>query len=275
MAAIAGAWRAAQIDYTGEQRWGTGNNPIHSHHDSTGRNSAPGATAAPTWPGLVEPDNYGWADEDMPASDLWGYGPATGTTEHPSYGQDSADQTHNIGYYPPWGAYEGGRPGGTNVRAVNKGADIASAIKTTMTESAAGGWVNKNTGAVEEPITSDPAAYEMRTSMRQLNTPRAGSAHSGTASEQNAPITKRIAGQRIKLFGGRDRCYDMEPRAQDLILRPFYLRTAGVGDEEAMAPNALYGPQPMTRVAPAVADSGPDVNSNAYGFTDEDLGGYF
>lgn len=276
--AIAGAWRAAQGDtvaYVGALKQGTGANPIHaSRQNGTGRNTAPDGSVTSMDDSLVGEDTYGFCDEDS-ASALWGYGVQTGTADRP--GLNDSPDVHNAGRqdWPAWGPYEAGRPGGTPIRTINKGATALNTAKSTPRESAADGQQNKLTGDVEDAVTSNASQYEMQTSMRQRDQTRAGSQSSGTANEFNAPIRSRITGQRLKFNQPQSRHYDMQPREQAPIVRPFFLRTAGTGDQSAMEANAMYQTQPMVRTPPDNADQGPDVEGNSAGYTSEDLGYYY
>ena len=117
----------------------------------------------------------------------------------------------------------------------------------------------------------------MQTSMVQRDKVRAGSQRGGgSASDFDQPIASRIVGKRLKFgFGGdRQRHEDMQPKEQNLILRPFWLRTAGTGNPEWMEPNSMYESTPMQRTPPGLAPQGDAVNvgsdSGSYGFTDED-----
>jgi hypothetical protein len=239
---------------SGATKWGHGINPVHSFggdpyggrsdkapHTAVGPDGGGGQSidVAITDPGTFT--DYGYLDEDF-ASVMWGYGPDTGTSDRPGAYTRTEEWRLDTDDYPSWGPKEGGIPGGNYIRAEIHGAPASSGTKTGDKEETVGeGWVNKDTGTVEDSTISDPSQYERQTSMQQRDQVRAGSQNpnTGTASEYEAPIGsyRETWGQRIKPWSGGRRHYDMMPRAQDMLIRPFWNRTAGTGYVEYMASN--------------------------------------
>jgi hypothetical protein len=130
-------------------------------------------------------------------------------------------------------------------------------------------------GAVNDAGISDPSQYVMQTSMTQRDKVRAGSQRgSGSASEYDAAIASRITGMKTKTLDAEpSRHFDMVPKAQDLIIRPWWVRTAGTGYRTDMLRNELYVSQPRSRVAPDnpyVGTETPPAVMDTYGYVPED-----
>lgn len=272
MPVIKGAWLAQQQGYQpydSALKQGTGVNPIHAVHGGAGRGTTPGTTEPVPETLVGDPvDDYGYCDEDT-ANRMYGYGPETGLSDRPSWGEsDMAANT--LPGYPAYGPYEGGRPGGTPIRSIEHGARLGLHSKAQYESNVLQGEDYKSTSYVNDADISDPSQYVMQTSMTQRDKTRAGSQASGTANEYDAPIRSRIPGMRARFFGGPERHADMEPKAQDVILRPFWNRTAGTGDPALMKPNELYQSTPYSRTPPPDAYQGPDAGGSTGGFTDED-----
>jgi hypothetical protein len=301
MAGYTGAWRAkasnATLDYGFEnaQKWGTGWNPIHAHHatDRLGRSlkdtydlsDDPNAGQGTVSSDVVDeyaPEYFGYGDEDS-ASTLWGYGVDTGTADRASWGQDHADVggMMDIEGYPSWGPEPGGiLPGGSELRSIDRGADATLTAKVTPDEDVAQGWRNKVHDAEPlDAVTSDQSQYEMQTSMTQRDKTRAGSqAAAGRANEFDAPIKSRLIGMKERFWAASPndpRHDDMEPRSQDTIIRPFWVRTAGTGYRDWMHPNELYVSEPKQRTPPDNPYQGENVAQADQlanmGYTQEDV----
>lgn len=291
MAAIAGSWKAQNVgSQILPEQWGTGYNPIHAVRTGEGRNTAPGGNdqiidqslTLGDFSGHGDPD-YGYASEDA-ASVLWGYGTETGTADRQPWddnhdmesGDTSIPSTHTP--YPAYGHYPQGVPGGTAIRAEDHGADANYTAKAQQYESGAGGWINKETSEVNNAGISDPDQYVMQTSMVQRDKVRAGSqAASGRANEYDAPIASRIPGMIEKKWSDDShRRYDMTPREQDMIVRPWYMRTAGTGRAYDMRVNESQLNSPLNRRPPDNPNAGVTVGaedySSDYGYTSEDKG---
>jgi len=275
---ITGSWKEAQRTEAGHLKWGTGVNPIHGIRDGGGRDvaSTPQQSVVPEE--IVDPNHMpedGYMDEDQ-ASTLYGYGFQTGTAERPSLGSEDTRNDNPTGY-PPWGPYIPGVPGGTAIRADNIGADITNSYKVHPSETVNEGWLNKTHDGVEDAVVSDATQYEMQTSMTQRDKVRSGSqAAAGRANEFDAPIASRITGQKLRFFSGGERHYDMFPKQQDLVIRPFWYRNAGTGYVDQMAVNEMYVSDPYNRSAPSDPYVGPDTPAEeTFNYTDEDMATYY
>jgi hypothetical protein len=138
------------------------------------------------------------------------------------------------------------------LRAQNHGATANESLKLgDKNETVGEGWENKIVGAAEDSVVSSPEQYERQTSMQQRDKVREGSQNpnSGTASEQLAPIGswRPTWPQRIKPWSGFRRHYDMFPRQQNQVIRPFWYRNAGTGYPEWLGPNAQRMQEPLQR----------------------------
>lgn len=275
------------VGYTGARKWGTGINPVHgisfSLDEPTGQKephtlqgpNTPGQESLPE--GLLNPADeapeFGYTDEEF-ASMTWGYGPQTGTSDRP--GTDVPTQSMRFdtsANYPGMGN-EPGPPGGAAIRSEEHG-DIAgvSAKLGDKEETVGEGWINKVAGGVVDATVSDPAQYEMNTSMTQRDKVRAGSQRgAGSASEFSAPIGswRPTWGNRIKLWSGGRRHWDMTPRRQDDMIRPFWYRTAGTGYRQWMSANEAFNYQvePLQRSPVADPYAGQQVPTDSV-YTDE------
>ena len=244
--------------YTGARKWGTGINPVHSIDMGLSRldkgiptSQGPNAPGPETLPeGMLNPQDefpeYGYTDEDFESS-VWGYGPQTGTADRwaPDVSTQQA-RTDIPNAYPGMGN-EPGPPGGTIMREQKHGDLTGGIAKLGDKEETVGeGWENKDVGGVIDAAVSDPSQYEMQTSMTQRDKIRAGSQRgSGSASEHTAPIGswRPTWGVRIKPWSGGRRHWDMTPRRQDEMIRPFWYRSAGTGYRDWMAANEAYNYQ--------------------------------
>jgi hypothetical protein len=273
----------ASVEYTGARKWGTGWNPVHAMQLDLvgGRESMavptlqgpnkPGPETLP--PGLVNPldtmPEYGYTDEDF-SSQIWGYGPQTGTSDRPARDVPTEQYRFDTPTMYPGMGNEPGPPGGFAIRSEEHGDVAGSIAKLGDKEETVGeGWENKQLGTVEDATVSDPSQYEMQTSMTQRDKVRAGSQRgSGSASEFTAPIGswRPTWGMRIKPWSGGRRHYDMTPRRQDVILRPFWFRQAGTGYQEWMLANEAYNYQvdPLQRQPVQDPYPGQEVPGNVY-----------
>jgi hypothetical protein len=261
---ITGTWVERRAYQSGALKWGHGVNPIHSIPDSYGGRSgkAPttqtgpnGPTGAFLDPQLIDPDqesDYGYMAEDF-TQNIWGYGTQTGTADRPSLGVSTERFRGDMpDGYPSAGYHQGGIPGGSKIRAEKHGEIDTNRAKLGDKEETVGeGWENKIVGTVENAKVSDPNQYERQTSMQQRDQVRRGTQNpnSGTASEQKAPIEsfRPTWGQRIKPWPGGRRHYDMTPREQNQVVRPFWYRNAGTGYREWLLANNQRGQVALQR----------------------------
>lgn len=251
---ITGSWADARAYQSGARKWGHGVNPIHSIPDSYGGRSSKAPTTATGANGpavnALNPDlidheldlEYGYTEEDF-SNQVWGYGTQTGTADRP--GLDGAPERTRGAVTKDWpsaGPKAGGLPGGTKIRAEKHGAlDSVKSKLGDKEETVGEGWENKIVGAVEDSVISSDQQYIRQTSMLQRDQVRKGTQNpnSGTASEQMAPIgsERPTWGQRIKPWSGGRRHYDMTPRVQTQVIRPFRYRNAGTGYQTWLAAN--------------------------------------
>lgn len=284
---LSGHWNGTALprldSYGGASKWGDGASPVFSRRGGPGRGTAPGGSdgSEPSPLTLTEThDDY--ADIlDQGGIGIWGYSMQDGTAERPGWDQDTPRSSADG--FPSYGPKTGGRPGGDNIRSINKGADLTNMQKVDPGEDAAtAGWENKLTGAVEDSQVADDSQLYMQTSMVQRDKTRAGSQRGGgSASTYDAPIKSRIPGQRAPKYSGGFRHRDMEPRTQTGFLRPFLGRIAGTGNPRDMMPNEMYVSRPLQRAIPPDPNLGPEIAgntdgyTNSYGFTGEDMGAWF
>lgn len=274
--AISGSWKANALEkYSGASVWGTGINPVHALPDGGGRNIAPYETSGTMSDDMTQQydaNDTAYLPEDS-ASVLWGYGVDTGTSERPPW-NESESRNAVPSNWPHWGRTANGAPGGTHLRSHDVGAEATYTGKQVPKENGTQGWRNKLRSYVESALTSDPSQYEMQTSMTQRDKVRAGSqVPAGRENEYDAPIPSRIPGMKLKVYSGGERHAEMEPKSQDLILRPFWPRTAGTAYREWLYPNSMYVSDPMQREVPDNPYAGPSVPlTDNYGYTEEDLG---
>lgn len=283
--ALSGTWKATATQ-SGALKQGTGWNPVHANHVGGGRHSeAPNLIFSDvmTEPdegmgGIVDPTLApDWTD-DEPSNPLWASGSETGTDQRAGFKNDDDAQVRNATAkdFPSWGRW--GVPGGARIRAVKRGSGASNTGKQSPYETWGEGWDNKLTGDVENAVTSDPAQYVMQTSMMQRDRTRDGSQVSGRANDDRHPIASRIVGMKIKPWSGQLRHYDMTPRTQDQIIRPWWGRTAFTtgtdGDPELWnRSNSAYESVPLQRQIPADPYQGPQAPTgpNTHGFVPEDV----
>lgn len=285
---ITGGWKARNTgeasDYTGALKWGTGVNPVHAIKwegnplRSSGRLPGPDnpSDRPSTVPGAPfsegGPDVYGYTMEDI-ASLSGQFVPFS-----PAYGTDTTTlRAENWTEIPDWGI----DPSDPGRVAFGQHPELATPLwrgimlKSFPTETVTEGWDNKLTGNVLAARTSDPAQYEMQTSMQQVN-PAAGR-NNGAAvvrgtDDARANIMTRLTGMKIKPWSQGQRNEDMFPYQQMLGVRPFWYRTAATGNPAQLEPNEMYVSVPIERTVPPDPDLGSQESGfgSDYGYTDED-----
>lgn len=300
--AATGAWARSVLGdqpYASPLKQGTGWNPIHAVRGGDGRNIAPDGTGTLIEQDLVSEnidtyDSYGYTSEDAFMFNNIEYDEsnslnALGFLDRPDLGGSHNAQARAAmpEDYPSWGNVNSlngskqeiplGIPGGTVIRSIEIGAQASTTANVLPDEDVAQGWQNKAHGADADSVDSDPSQIFMQTSEVQRYKTRTGSQISGTASEYDAPIPSRVVGQKLKFWSGGERHYDMAPKGQDVVLRPWNYRTAGTGNPANMHPNEMYVSTALQRTPPSDPDQGdvlpisetPD-GSSSYGFTTED-----
>lgn len=273
-APVSGAWAQANtVPYTGERKWGTGYNPVHEEYGEgpplrvSGRNEG--------YPGEQGPSAY---PDTVSTYELWGYTPedsvSLGLTYdgRPSYNIDSPEFRGNTDDYPAWNAPLRVRrrflaiPGGAH-RFRQK---LANALPNeTVTE----GWLNKPKGQPANARVSDPSQYEVQTSMRQRYERQVNTAATERGTDEpRTGIDSRVVGQKLKVYSGQERHYDMFPYQIEDMPRPFWIRSAGTGPEQWMDPNSMVVNTPIMREPPPDPYQGQPESTlqSDYGYTDED-----
>lgn len=267
--AIRGAWaRTAMVTYSGERVWGTGVHPIHGVYgagDPRWEIREKDLEHTPPHNAQVDPTRdrelWGYTSEDRPFAGI------EYDARPPWDATTTQFRDRNAVMHPAWNTpqsvnedfreYRGG------AQRVNEN-QVDSVPSETVTE----GWRNKVAGnVVAEPKPSDPSQYERQTAMQQRFQTRTNhnAVTRGTDAERE-PIKSRVVPQKIKLWSGGERHYDMFPKQQDEIIRPFWYRTAGTGDPEMMTSNQQHPRMPIQRTP------SPDP---ALGPTEEQIGGQY
>jgi hypothetical protein len=141
----------------------------------------------------------------------------------------------------------------------------------TVTE----GWRNKPHGQPANSNPSDDSQLIVQTSQVQRYQMRnnANAVTRGT-DVARAGIASLVTGQKLKVYSGGERHYDMEPREADPnMLRAFWFRTAGTGRTGDMLPNTMYTTVPLQRIPPAEPGQGQAETgmTSQYGYTSEDM----
>jgi hypothetical protein len=273
-----GAWaRRYQQPYSGASVWGTGVHGIHSVYGSPpsrqqGIHPRQGEISVPaeSVPEELHPKMlWGYQLEDSLYSDLQ-------TDDRPPWDVPPEDSParYSAGQQPPWNAsggyknrFRGVKGGAYSIWQYVNGMKQPPAISETVTE----GWRNKPKGSPADAKPSDPSQYEMQTSMQQRYRNRNNrlAVVRGT-DEPREDIGSRVIGQKLKIYSGEKRHYDMYPFQQDEIPRPFYYRTAGTGRVDEMLPNEQWDIDPLERTPPPDPYIGQEDTTFNYGYTPED-----
>jgi hypothetical protein len=140
-------------------------------------------------------------------------------------------------------------------------------------ETVSEGWLNKPQGTPADSKPSDDNQLIIQTSMTQRYRTRTNAgALARNTDEPRSDIPSKVTGQRIKVYSGGERHYDMLPKEQDAMVRPFWYRTAGTGRADDMVPNTMYSISALQRIPPPDPSMGmPETEFvNEFGYTDED-----
>jgi hypothetical protein len=283
---VTGLWKRQYVGYSGASVWGTGSHDIHSYYGSDPLRLGEVTQRE----GEITPPHQAIADKLLP-TELWGYQPEDSTYTGVVYDDrpdwktppELAVNRRDTGDQPSWAA-----PQSVNerFRTVFGGAyrvfrgPMTTGPDGTMgigyvepTETVSEGWINKPQGQPANAKPSDPSQYERQTSMQQRYQVRNNQAATVRGTDDTrAPIDSKVTGQRLKIYSGGERHYDMLPKEQDTILRPFWFRSAGTGRRDDMIPNTLWSIRAVQRIPPADPSMGPSETEidNSYGYTTED-----
>lgn len=286
-APMKGIWAARfGQPYSGATVWGTGINDVHSFYGSPPARDAP-----------IRPLN------DMPQELHDVTPPHEGTSSSTSSdysfsytGEGSIRTTLHPDERVPWDVETPDSPARFSSQGqppYNASGAAKSRFRDTMggaftfwrgklpranyavpTETVSEGWKNKPKGSPADAKPSDPAQYEIQTSMVQRYRTRNNAHAVGRgADEPRAGIMSRVIGQRVKVYSGGERHYDMYPKQQTPDTeRVFYYRTAGTGMPGWMETNEQWDMQAIERTAPPDPYIGtPDTSDQlVFGYTPED-----
>jgi len=300
---ITGQWgRTYTVPYSGADKWGTGINPVHQFYgeDSPLRvYGRQGNRPVVTAPGEADRDfvtgetSWGYVPEDLAGLDVFA-NPEEAITgvlfvkdSHPDLSEGTVTYRANVPNQSrrPWGssgAYK------NVLRSIMRSAgninNQANGYSYQLpTETVSEGWVNKPASGMDEgqvpyAVVSDPAQYEVQTSMRQRDAVQDnGRAVLRQTDVPRENIASRVAPMKLKIYSGEQRHYDMFPRQMDDIPRPFWYRRAGTGRIQEMAPNAMVVISPLQRTVPPDPSLGPQettLTDDNFGYTSEDQGWY-
>lgn len=273
-----GAWqRRNAVPYSGAQVWGTGYNPVHEFYGSPNVrmdeiHGRAGDIIAPrgSVPEVLVGENL-W-------DQTWNDSVDTGAVDYdgrPTWNEQPYQYRGDSDEHPPVGSprivkelFRGMKDGAHRYRQ--------KLVDSLPTETVSEGWLNKAKGTEDAAKVSSPAQYEMQTSMQQRVRSRNNrNAVDRATDAERTDIPSRQVGQKLKVYSGGERHYDMFPRQIDDIPRPFYYRTAGTGPDYYLEANEQYRIFPMQRVPPPDPNPGPyetDLNDpTVYGYTPEDV----
>lgn len=194
----------------------------------------------------------------------------------------SREDTDN---FPSWGA-DGNRypldpvgsiPMGSAIRTFDNGMAANGTMSDQLpTETVTEGWLNKNHRATPNNArVSDDSQYTRNTSMQQRDATRTNAnALLRSTDEPRSGIKSRIPGMIQKVYSGGERHYDMTPREQDYILRPWRNRTAGTAPEQWLEGQEMYVSDNIQRQPPPDPEMGPNsptlTDETSFGYTAED-----
>lgn len=264
---ITGTWKEQRNIQAGARIWGSGWNPIHAVPDAYGgRNIAPNTQMEARDYEIVDLNAPYTTYETDPSAEVpyFGYGEYNGSAERPPWTETSPNH-RNIDDYPPMNA------NGDVIRSHRIGTDARETSKKNPMDEALNGWTNKENTAVTDSQPSDPSQYEMQTSMTQRDKVRNMSQTTGRASTYSAPIVSRIIGEKLKrLVGSPERLADMFPRQQAVMVRPFWMRSAGTDLPEKMYTNQNYQSVPLQRVPPGDPYQGASLSGSSQGYYSTD-----
>lgn len=279
---VSGEWARANLrPYAGNTVWGTGINPVHAYYG--GPPARVGDLAQRE--GEITPPYQGTPDVLIP-HDLWGYSLEdslyTGVNydDRPNWSQEPSQFRGKTHGQPAWGSSGGavsafrGLKDGAFRKFRNRTRTLSPTSYQVPSETVSEGWLNKPHGTPANSNPSDDSQLIIQTSQVQRNKTRTNdnAVKRGTDAPR-AGIGSLITGQKVKVYSGGERHYDMEPREADPnMLRAFWYRTAGTGPVGDMLPNTMYTINPLQRIPPAEPGQGTAETAltSQYGYTGED-----
>jgi len=286
---VSGLWKRQNVGYSSAMVWGTGVNPVHYYYGSDPLRT----TEYPVRQGEITPPFQSIPEDLTGEQNLWGYTHENSLYTNleidarPRWGECTYDETTraSTGQQPPWsapqrvnetfrsrfgGAFRTFR--GAMTLAPGNAGDLSRGYEEpseTVTE----GWRNKPKGSPADSKPSDDSQLIVQTSMKQRYQVRNNrNAVSRGADEPRAGIPSRVIGQKLKKYSGGERHYDMTPREQDDIPRPFWFRHAGTGRVDEMLPNTMWSISALQRIPPADPSMGiPETDlGDSFGYSTED-----
>jgi hypothetical protein len=278
-AQISGQWQRQYVDYSGAQVWGTGIHPVHYYY---GQDEERGPVTLRE--GEVIPPHQGKPDQ-LIAHELWGYTPEDSSytgmeyDDRPNWTQEPSQFRADTDNQPSWTA-----PGiiKNSFRALFGGAHrtfrgVSQAYSPIQyqipSETVSEGWLNKPQGSPANAVVSSQDQLERQTSLQQRYQTRNNTAAVERATDEpRAPINSKVTGQHLKVYSGGERHYDMLPKAQDTLPRPFWYRQGATGPWHYMYPNELWNIDPIERIPPPDPCLGnPETEiTSEFGYTTED-----
>ena len=225
-----------------------------------------------------------WLNEDVPQDQFPPGGFSVDNMNVPNAGAPAP--IHNTpamrGTVSPDNDYAWGQAGivREHVRGLRAGErDQDSEVSNLIpTETVSEGWENKpasgeGKGLIPDANPADDSQVFVQTSMTQRYKERGNGASLLRATDEpRAGIMSRIAPMKLKVFSEGQRNYDMFPKEQDDIPRPFWYRTAGTGRQQEMLPNEQWYIRGIQRVPPPDAGLGQEETSIEGDYTPEDVG---
>jgi hypothetical protein len=264
--------------YADRRVWGTGINPIHQFYGSDqlrvpGRQNEGPVRQKPASaiPGFVETaPPWGYSHEDVVAGYTNTYLFYDG---RPPIGTDS----------PQWRGQDVSQPPVDATGAIKNffrglwGGAHRTTEKTANqipVETVSEGWLNKPKGTPADSKPADQSQVFIQTSqVQRYKTRNNQAAQMRDTDDARSDIQSRVVGQKLKVYSGQERHYDMFPYQQRDILRPFWFRRAGTGPQYWLAPNEMYLSEPIQRTPPPDPYLGPPetaIEAPDYGYTSED-----
>jgi len=255
------SWReSTPQSYSGARKWGTGINPVHARRSGNeARNNVGPANYEPANTGLVN-IAFAYVEEDYAYHEDY-----ANMASHPNLG-DRRERARSA--MPPWGTGTYLGPNGTAVRLHKRGYSWREEHANLQPEDATAGWRNKESGQILDSTISAEAQLYVQTSLKQRDATRTNQHATARGTDDTRhSIASRIVGMRVKEFSGGYRHYDMQPKEQSYLPRPFRYRDVGTGNPEWMRANAFRSVIPRFREIPADVDTGAPEYEDQTGVT--------